>query len=312
MTIEMLTYQYVAPGNDVLQATLREHDESTDEFLFEHFRLLVQKSESGSTPCGSFREQEAKDLFIKLEKGDNEEFLGAATTFTERLVSEMDLRASAGLLVFARFVDEGPTSTAVLKLDVVSAHAGVLRQIADGSQSLEAVRDVLDSPGKLQKGLVTPDIREDSEIFVSDRLTKASEYFLRAFGVIIDARPVEAVLAVVQVVAQEVPDATVKVISVLPKIESGPLDETLDSLVEKVPELAPKRQAIEDSLREQQRPVRRIDTSAGFKAKIIAGAISITGPAAIVDKSVTWSPNMSQGWKVEIASTGEPKKTYNK
>ncbi|MFC3449583.1 hypothetical protein [Amycolatopsis speibonae] len=312
MIIEKLSYQYVAPGNEVVEAELREHDAGTDEFLFEHFQLLSQKAESDNTPRASFREEEAKNLFSKLEKGDDEEFLDAATIFTGRLVSEMDRRASDGLLVFARFIENDVTSTAVLKLDVVSKHAGVLRQVADGSQNLEAVRDVLDSPGKIQKALITPDLREDSEVIVSDRLSKAADYFVRAFGIIIDSRPIEAVLTIVQVVAQEVPEATAKVVSVLPTIDSGPLEETLDSLVVQVPELEPKREVIETSLREHQRPIRHIDTAAGLKAKITAGSITITGPAETIDKSTSWSSITSHEWTIQVASTTEPKKTYGK
>ncbi len=312
MTIEMLTYLYVAPRSEVGAAELREHDEATDQFLSEHFAYLTAKAESASTPCATFREREAQDLFAKLEKGDGEAFLEAADMFTKRLVEEMDGRASAGLLVFARFVEDGVTSAVVLKLDVVSAHAGVLRQLADGPESLGTVRDVLDSPGKLQKGLVTPDLRDGSDVFVSDRLTKTSEYFVRAFGVTIESRPVEGVLSMVEAVLREVPEAAIDVVKALPAIEGGPLRETLDHLVEQVPKLEPKRQIIEESLRTLRRPVRSIDTSAGCKLKVIVDSITIEGPAVDVNESVSCEPEPTQGWTTTIRSTSEPRWVYNK
>jgi hypothetical protein len=312
MIIDLLTYAFVAHDVEAKNASLREHDENVDEFLFEHIKLLSETPKTTDIPHAVFREGEATSLFAALGEGEPEEFLKAATLLTERLISEMDRRTSAGLLVFARFSEDDVSATAVLKLDVVSSHTGALRQVADGSLSLEAVRDVLDAPGRLQKGIITPDTRDGSDVIIADRLNKAADYFVRAFGLIIESRATEGTLAMIQAVAREVPDATAKVVSVLPKIDSGTLHETLDVLVEQVPELGPKRTEIEEILLDQQRPVRKVDTSTGIKAKVTAGAITIAGPAAVVDSLVGWQQGATQDWKIEVKSVSEPKKSYSK
>lgn len=312
MIINLLTYAFVAHDVTAAKASLREHDEHVDEFLFEHITLLAETPKTADIPHAVFREGEATSLFTALGEGEPEEFLKAADLLTERLIGEMDRRTSPGLLVFARFSEESASATAVLKLDVVSSHTGALRQVADGSLSLEAVRDVLDAPGRLQKGIITPDTREGSDVIIADRLNKAAEYFVRAFGLLIESRATEGTLSIIQAVAKEVPEATTKVVAALPKIDSGTLQQTMDILVDKVPELEPKRNEIEGLLQEQHRPVRNVDTSAGIKAKVTAGAITISGPAAVIDSLVDWRQVPTQGWKIEVTSAGEPKKSYGK
>ncbi|WP_326836012.1 nucleoid-associated protein [Amycolatopsis rhabdoformis] len=314
MAIEMLTYDFVDASAEVGRASLRDHDESIEEFLYNHFKQLVKRVEKGDTPCATFHDDEARALFRNIEKGDEEEFLDGATQLMRRLVGTMDGRTAPGLLVFARFSEGEGTSTAILKLEVVSKFTGVLRQIADGSQSLETVRDVLDSPGNIQKGVITPDRRDDSDVIVGDRLNKAhaADYFVRAFGLTVDARPAEAALSVIQVVSKEIPEATNKVVATLPLIGSGPLDETIEALVQQVPELEPKRQVIEELLREQQRPIRRVDTTAGFKQKITVGSVTITGPATILDSTATIEANPQEGWTVSVTSLSEPVRNYFK
>ncbi|WP_406631986.1 hypothetical protein [Amycolatopsis sp. WGS_07] len=312
MAIELLAYEYVSVNAQVARAQLRPHEENTEEFIHEHYKELVKRGEEGDSPAAVFCEEEARTLFGQLDRGSPEEFLDAVTIFTERLVAEMNGRTSPGLLLFARLNVEEKALTVVLKLQVTSKNAGVLQELADGTQSLGTVRNVLDAPGKIQKGLVTPDGREDSDVIVGDKLAQKStaEYFVRAFGIRIDARPEEAALAFLRAVNSVDPKLTSRVVSALEGVEGGALPAVTEGLLEQVPELEQNWDAIESKLQEHKRPIRNVGTSTAFRATITAGLITISGPASAIDQSTAVTENDKRGWTVTVVSSTEPKKTY--
>ena len=95
----------------------------------------------------------------------------------------MDQRSKRGFFVAIRErTGRNQVRVAALKLDVHDEHAAAARLVGDELQ-LEAVQDLLDIPGELQKGAVYPDDRPHSEVIIVDKFERTALYFLRALEV---------------------------------------------------------------------------------------------------------------------------------
>jgi hypothetical protein len=221
----------------------------------------------------------------------------------------MDNRSKRGFLVaLRRTVAGGVKQAGVLKLDVHDDTAAAARLVA-GELRLEAVQDLLDLQGDLQKGAIYPDPRAESDVVVGDRLmTETAQYFLRAVEVQQIAAASSATKAFVDVIGKIAPAR----IDDLAR-ELGTYDQpvTPQAFLEEHPGLlseTEQRQVI-DRLEGQLRPVRVVNPVASPpKAVVVANGITIRGAATEMER-VSWEPHAG-GWRIQIDVGEEPRKRY--
>ncbi len=305
-----MTYTRVAHKITPPALVARAHSEGIDKFLFDHHRALLAKAQNSDSPMAFFYDLEAKKLFQQLQAGSDHEFYAAAHTLAAKLVGEMDGRMEPGLLICLRIIDGNTRSAAVLKLQVVTPNSAILERLDSGEEILEAVTDVLDAPGELQKGTLVDDPRIGSDVVVGDKLTKDALYFPRALGIRTEARAREGTAELVTAVSNRLPSLTARIVDALPSVEETAPAEVLATISAEVPELTDAvRSEIASVLEQQQRPVRRIDPKAPLKQVVRAGAISINGPAAAM-RSVTWERQPDGQWRITIDVPEEPVREY--
>src|SRR6476469_9222 len=257
--IEYLTFQNVGPDAQVEEAVLRDHEVEIDRFLIAHMDALLAAANKGTVPTAVFLDDVAESLFRDARDSDCEAFLEAATGMSTQLIKAMDNRSKEGLLVIFR--TSGPKGNlAVLKLEVASQYAATLQRVGEGQENLLAVKDVLDAPGRLQKGLLYADPRDASSIVAIDKRSAiTANYFLRAFSIVLNAQPAEGNLALVQAVfaVDSIRDTNVlsQVFPVLPQLTEGDKCSVLDQLQEAVPEVAEISHEIEANLADCRRPM---------------------------------------------------------
>lgn len=311
-----MTFFRVARNGKVPEAKLRPGVSEVSDFLVAHVESLRKRAQEGTTAKASFAEREDAALMHALQSGDDPAFLAAAGVLGTRLVEEMNHvgNPASGLLLCTtlRDDDSGVTYAAVLKLEVVSEQGAVLRQLDNGEETLAAVTDVLDEPGRLQKGLVFPDARDGSEAVVGDlSATTEARYFLRAVRVTLEARPGSTSGALVKAVASRAGESVAqRVIEALPGLAEAPTEAVLEALQESVPELTQEIAAeVAAELRTSERPVARVDTQAPIKGRVKAGTLTVTGPAEDII-GVTWTADPAGGWTVTFHSDEEPTRTW--
>ncbi len=310
MPIEYVAYAFVQRGGT--QPRSKPHTVSTDvgAYLVEHIEDLLKRVERGSIPAARFRRPAALTRFEQLRSGSRAQFLAAAQDLTANLHTAMHPRSKPGFLVALRDRNgQGDRRAAVLKLDVHDEHAAVVRQV--GSElELEAIKDLLDVPGELQKGAVIPDLRRDSDVIVGDKaIEQTAEYFLVALEVQQISPPRQGPSALIRVVNALAPDRVQEVAKVISAYEAPVtpqqlFDEHPDVLTDE------QRAAVLQALEEQPRPVRIMNPVEGPpRSTVRAGGLSITGPATDVDRLVNWERREGE-WVIEIHVSEEPRKTY--
>lgn len=307
MRVRYMTYARVARGAVPGPAVLRP-GEGLDDFLLDHFRAMLAIADNDSSPHASFIDPDARDLFVQLRTGSQDEFLNAAHALTLRLIGKMDGRMQAGLLLCMRVERESAAWAVALKLEVVTPNSAVLERLDTGEELLSAVTNVMDAPGQLQKGALVEDPREDSEVVVGDKLTKDAFYFPEAFGIRTEQRARDAAVDLIAVLDERDPNLGTAVAAALPKIPPGRREEVLDALGDEVPALTPElRRDVNAALETRPRPVRRIDTTVPIKRVIRAGNITIEGPEGVIS-AIDWEPRQDGGWRITIDVEDEPRR----
>jgi hypothetical protein len=312
-----LTFFRVARGAPPAAPWLRPGVDEVSDFLVDHVADLRKRATEGTAANASFADPADLQLIEDIRTGDDAAFLAAARVLGVRLVEQMAPigNAKPGLLLCATFHSDGTppvASAAVLKLEVVSPHGAVLQMLDSGEETLAAVKDVLDKPGDLQKGLVFPDARPASQAVVGDKAAQhEARYFLRAMGATLEAHGSGSARDLVKAVAARAGHRVAQeVVQILPAMEPAPPTQILAALREAIPDLGEDTAAeVADALAAAERPVVRVDTTAPVKAVLRAGALTVSGPAAEVGR-ITWDADPEGGWVVRFNSYQEPKLTY--
>jgi hypothetical protein len=220
MPLELVTFAYVEHDGPAPSCTRKTVTAEIARYLEAHIDDLQGRAESGRSPSAKFLSSDARNRFTRLRRGEESDFLQAAQELATRLHSEMDGRTKAGFFVAIRRSMGRTTQGIVLKLDVHDKDAAaVKRAVRTGERELEAVRDLLDIPGELQKGAITPDSRAGSEVVVGDKFEETSLYFLRALDVQQMSQPT---LGAVTVVAQVQTVAPARVPAVVEALQQEP------------------------------------------------------------------------------------------
>jgi len=310
MRISHMTYTRVAHRVTPPTMVPRPHSSGIDNFLLDHYTELRSKATNNDAPLAFFVDGEAQQLFEDLRMGSDDEFYAAGQALAGRLIGEMDGRMEPGLLICLRIEDDPTWSAAVLKLEVVTPNSAVLERLDSGEEILEAVTNVLDAPGELQKGALVGDDRVGSDVVVGDRLPKDALYFPRAFGIKTEAKASDGTIQLVAALSDRLPAVTSRVIEILPTVEDTGARDVLTTLSGQIPTLTGNIQEdIIVALEQRPRPVRRINPRAALKRVLRAGGITISGPAAAM-QSTTWDRQPDGRWRITIYVPEEPTTEY--
>jgi hypothetical protein len=193
-----------------------------------------------------------------------------------------------------------------LKLDVKPTAGAAVSRGAGGRRRLEAVEELLDLPGELQKGAIVPDGRPDSEVVVGDRLPETSLYFLRGFEVRQVSAPGPAVKTLLNTVRQVAPKSVGAVAAAL---DATPQATTVDQFLVDHGDLLdePERAALEGRLEQVKRPIRLLDTRQHPTTRIVtADGVVIRGPAStLTTTKLRWETRRG-GFRILIDVDDEP------
>lgn len=279
-------------------------------FLGGHVNSLftMAKAQDATAP-GRFTHRDAQRLFRELHTGSDDEFLAAAGALTKRLVGRMNRATAEGLLVCLRAetATDGRVAGA-LKLQVVAPNAAVLQALDSGDVVLTSVKDLLDSPGDLQKGALVASSLPDGQVLCGDRVTHIARYFPEAFDIQIFCRPSVAAKAFFDAVEEFAGSLIPEVAAAWPTLRPGSPREVLAELGHKVPGLtATLRADIAERLETAARPVARLDTARVIKETYQAGQITISGPVEEMRRHVRVAPRPDgDGWRVTVDSADRP------
>lgn len=314
----------VAHGAVPAPPELRNIDIGINAFLGDHIAGLRGMTSKRKTAPGKFIESEPERLFRDLYLGSDEAFLSAAEVLTKRLVTKMDGRTADGLLICLRARDDQEQYGGALKLQVVAEHAAVLEELESGDVNLSAVTDLLDKPGELQKGALRASWLADDRVLIGDQLAQDSTYFPAAFGIRTFARASSSLPILLAAIDAIDPELTPVVAEACRSVQSGEVDDVIDQLEHRLPEVARIRPDIMHALESQGRPVARIDTAQRVTEVIKAGQITISGPIADMRKYVQMELNDGQEsgvapglgraqdpeWVVWVECTAEPRRSH--
>lgn len=305
MTIEVLTWVQVAEGLAAPTCEPKTVSEAMDGLLTAHLDDLRERAKRGTTPAASFVSEEARTRFLALRDGDSSEFLEAASHLAAGLISRMDGRTDPGFLVALRELRENSVGCAVLKMEVTDPIAGFVRDDPEEGQILDAIRNLLDTPGRLQKGAVAPDTRPGSEVVVGDRLLDTALYFLDALGIRQLERPKQAVIEILSVAREAIPERRDEVAAVMQRSAAT----TVEEFVEEIPDLDDEAKAdFVSRATQRRRPIQDIDTGRARTLKKIlrASGVTISGLVDAVEGRVEVNQKTEGGWRITIDVEDEP------
>ncbi len=202
----------------------------------------------------------------------------------------------------------GPALGAALKLDVHDAAAAALRRDSAGEPTLEAVQDLLDIPGELQKGAVVPDGRPGSEVIIGDKLVKASLYFLDALDVQQHAAAGAATVDFLRVVQEVAPTKVAATVAAVELETRTSLREFFDRHADLLDE--DEQEQVLDRARVRRRPIDAIDPeSYALREEIEADGIVIRGRSSTIREKLRISERPG-GYRVEIDVEEQPRRRY--
>lgn len=306
MAITIVSYAYVEPSGSPPQMKEQPTSAEVRTYLDAHVDALVGKARTGSLSPAVLRSKDARKRIGSLKAGAKQQFLTASQDLADRLYSRMDQRARRGFFITLR--RSGPALGAVLKLDVRDAAAAALRLDTTGEPTLEAVQDLLDIPGELQKGAVVPDARMDSEVIVGDKLAVTSMYFLEALDAEQHAAAGPATADLLRVIQDVAPAKAAATAAVLEQ-------ETRTSLVDffgRHEDLLDEEERSEvlDRVRVRRRPIDAVDpASYVLREQIEADGIVIRGRASTIRDKVEVSARPG-GFRIQIDVDEEPRRRF--
>jgi hypothetical protein len=315
VNITHLTYARVATDATPGLPRFRPRGDGVQGFLGDHVNsLFAMAKRQDAQPPGRFVSDEARRLFRDLHAGSASDFLTAAYALTRRLIDEMNGTTAEGLLVCLRAdTPAGGRVAGVLKLEVVTPNGAVLRELDSGETVLAAVKDLLDSPGKLHKGALITSWLPDGEVLCGDRVAHAfALYFPKAFDIRIHCRPSVATKAFFDAVAEFAEPVVAEVAAAWPAIRPGSPREVLAELGQKIPGLTASLQAdIAERLETAARPVAHLDTTRVVKETYQAGEITVFGPIDEMRRRmhVAAAPD-GIGWRITVDSPDRPLPTH--
>jgi hypothetical protein len=307
MTIMKVAYAYVEEKGPPPVCKLRQISADLESYLEAHVNSLNERASKGDgSPPATFRTKESTARFDSLLTGDDDQFVTAAQSIASQLQKEMDKRTKKGFFVALRRDGAAEMEAAALKLDVQDKQAAALGWDEHGDPDLEAVKGLLDIPGKLQKGAVFPDVRATSDVVIGDKLPDTALYFLRALDAQQIAKPGPATGVFVHAVKEIAED---RVTVVARALESETKPTTPRAFFKRHPEVLPQdvRESVLDRIEHDRRPVKRIDpTRHAIMGTWKADGITVRGRLTDLESKFTKLPRKGGGWRMQIDVSDEP------
>jgi hypothetical protein len=307
MAIAIVSYSYVEPGGSPPRMRIRNVSAEIGVYLEEHVDALVRSVGTGSISPAFFRSQPGRTRFDQLSSGTTAAFLASSKELADRLIQRMDQRAKRGFFVTLRGSGSTPFGAA-LKLDVHEEAAAALYLDKKGDPTLEAVKDLLDIPGALQKGAVIPDQRPNSEVIVGDKLAVTSLYFLEAIDVEQHASPGPATVDLLRVVREVAPQRTEAVAQAM----ESEARQSVGQFFERHPDVLTESESAEVMQRAliRRRPIGEIDPEAyTIREEIDADGITIRARATTI-RSKLRVVQRPGGYRIEIDVDEEPRRRF--
>lgn len=309
MDITHMTYALVREGIRVPDPQLQPIDPVL-RFLSAHItKLLEAEARTDSPPPGFFHSTERQSDFRHLHSGTDEEFLASYRVLAQELVNVMNRSTKEGLLVGIRAVTESYGVVAgVLKLQIVVPNGAALLTNEDGTVvRLEAIQDLVNEPGNLQKGALVTSHLPEERVHCRDTSNTTAKYFPAAFGIKVHPRPREAMAALFDAAWQVVPQATAQIAEAVQTCSAGTVHEVLAEVATKVPDLTEAVQAeIVERLSVLPLPVIELDPKRIVKGAYKVGEILISGPLAAIEGDVTVDLLPDGRWRLTLYSDSKP------
>ncbi|MFF3572184.1 hypothetical protein ACFYXQ_30825 [Nocardia jiangxiensis] len=314
MDITHLTYTIVKYGVQIPVPVMEPVDPVRD-YLTDHVRKFLDANrKTNAQPAGYFENPLRQNLFRDLHSGNDAEFLTAYRALAVALVGRMNGSTNEGLLVGIRAssTTDGVIA-ALMKLEVVLEHGATLSShTIDGRVQLAAVKDVLEKPGKLQKCAMVTSNLPDEKVFCRDQQQAQAKYFPEAFGIKVHPRPRMAMRVFYDVIGELQPELTPLIAEAIATCSSGPAEEVLAEVAGKVPGVSPDLQAdIVDRLRSRDQPITQLDPAQSVQGVYKIGAITITGPLAVLEDMVRMRQLEDGSWQLTIDSQAKPDYSCN-
>lgn len=307
MQVVQMTHLLVTHGERPRPPRLQPIAE-VDNFLSAHVeRLWKNANARDAPPPAHFLNEEACQPFDDLLEGDDQTFLAAAHSLACRLVARMNKVTKPGLLVAVKAqVDANDSVAGVLKLQVDAENGAMLRQFETGELQLEAVKDLLDRPGRLQKGALVSTLLDAGRAVCGD-LQRNAHYFPAALGLIVHPRPLQAAKHFFDAMDEVDPALTGLVAEAFAECRPGPVVEVLEEIAAKVEGLTGSvRAEVEARLRGLAQPVFELDTGQDVKEKYPIGSVTVLGPIADMRHLVRKERTGDGRWQLVIEIDEEP------
>lgn len=312
MPIQLVAYGYVDPKGPVPDCSLHSISPEVEAYLEAHLAKLLEKALRGSAPTAVFSDMASRGHFESLRSGSQNAFLDTARLLAQKLHEQMDGRSKRGFFVAIRKkASSDNMQSSILKLDVHDEMAAAARRNSDGQLTLEAVQDLLDIPGELQKGAVYPDSRDGSDVVVGEKVARDTAiYFLESLGVQQFASDAAAGRVFMLAVYSTSPSKAPRVATTLNQ-EPHPLSP--EQFFSKHPEvLSPEeRDKVMADLRERRHPVQKLPAREKVLKEIIsADGIEVKGRADDLAEKVDIEEDV-EGWRIIVRVQSEPRRRYD-
>jgi hypothetical protein len=307
VSIDLVSYAYVTPGGAPPRMVERATPADVRSYLDAHLDALIGQADAGTISPAVFRSKDALGRFGQLSSGTRGEFLAASQELADRLHQRMDQRTKRGFFVTLR--RSGPTGhVAVLKLDVHDATAAAMRFDDEGEATLEAVKDLLDIPGELQKGALFPDSRSGSDVIVGDKLTITSLYFLDALDAEQHAAPGPATVDLLRLVQEVAPAKAVAAATALETETRMSVNEFFERHPEVLDEV--EKSEVLSRTRVRKRPIDEVDPgSYVLRETVQADGITIRGRALTIREKLRVFQRPG-GYRIQIDVDEEPRRQF--
>jgi hypothetical protein len=176
---------------------------------------------------------------------------------------------------------------------------------------LEAVQDLLDLHGELQKGAIFPDPRPESQVLLGDKVAAdASLYFLETLEVQQSASALSAGPAFLEALAK-VNEEKAPLLATL--LNAEPDSTSPESFLSKHSSVltANEREMVLVDIRDRRRPVRALPASKRPLKEIIrADGIEVRGRAEDMQNKVSIEES-NDGWLISIRVQSRPLRSWN-
>lgn len=308
MPLTLVSYCFVERGGDAPICVVRNPiDPHVADYFEAHVVDLMARPGRKSVPPARFANPAARLRFQHLASGTEDEFVVAAQELATRLYEKMQpTSAKKGFFVALRRENGGAPEGVVLKLDASDGPAAALETTKDGPE-LEAIANLLDIPGALQKGAVAPDARGGSDVIVGERWDNTRQYFLAALDVVQNLSERESVYQMLKVVQTRAPQSVPNVLRGIAEREHATDFTTLLSEPALLDD--PILAEVLTELRNSPRPLLPMSRDhVPLTRKIEADGVTISAPVLAFDERVSWArrdpPQL--GWRITIDVQNEP------